>query len=151
MLEYGNARRAEDWGILKENVLYWVILVDIITGRPIQYIIAFSLPEKKFSCYAMTAKNNFSSVFQFSTSDFKELEFRLWELTNHIPSLRERMLREYVYNESKNAPGRRWFRFLLGSGKTEEYLNSKVDLFYTNGKISKNELQRVKSYIGNLF
>ncbi|MDH4261959.1 MAG: hypothetical protein OEV78_02830 [Spirochaetia bacterium] len=150
-LEYGNIRRADDWCTVKEDIIHWIILVDIIIGKPVQYIITYSILEKKYYCYATTDKNNYSSVLQFATSETKELEFRLTELANHIPSLRERRLREFLFNESKNAPGRKWWaKFLFRRGKTEDYLNGKIENLYNQGRISKKELERLKNYITNL-
>jgi hypothetical protein len=150
LLEYGNIRRSREWGILRENIVQWVILVDIIIGKPVQYIIAYSLVDKKYSCYATTDKEHYSNVFQFSTTDLHELDFRLQELANHIPSLRERWLREYLYNESKNTPGRRWLKFFTGRGKMEVYLNGKIENLYNQGRISKKEMTRLHTYITNL-
>jgi hypothetical protein len=149
-LEFGNLRKSEEWGIEKDGFIRWVILIDIILERPIHYIISYSLEKKMFSCYAATARHNFSNVFQFSTSDLKELEYRLIELANHIPSLRERMLREYIYNEWKKAPGRKWYNFFTGKAKIEEYLASKIENLYNNKKITKNELERIQAYAANL-
>jgi len=149
-LEHGNVRKSGDWGIIKDNTVVWVILADIILGKPIQYSITYSLPDKKYSCHAMTERNNFSSVFQFSTADIEVLEDRLRELANHIPSLRERLLREYLFSEAKNAPGRGWLKIFFGKAKIEEHLNTKIDNLYQQGRISGGERDRLGNYISNL-
>ncbi|MDH4199380.1 MAG: hypothetical protein OEV66_03280 [Spirochaetia bacterium] len=149
-LEFGNLRRSSEWGILKDGNVYWIILLDIVQGRPIQYMITYSLSDKKFSCFAATSKNNFSSIFQFSTTDIKELEYRLRELANHIPSLRERILREFIYNESRKYPRRRWYKLFIGKDKIREYLNNIIDNLYNQKKITSNEMIRLQTYVENL-
>jgi len=149
-LEYGNIRRSDEWGVFKEDTLQWIILVDVVVGKPVQYIIAYSFSDKKYSCFATSDTKNFSGIFQFSTSDIRELDFRLSELANHIPSLRERQLREYLFHESRNAPNRGWFKIFFKRGKIEDHLKGKIELLYNQGRISRNELSRLENYISNL-
>ncbi|MES0490635.1 MAG: hypothetical protein ABUK01_11615 [Leptospirales bacterium] len=149
-LEYGNLRKGTEWGAISENTISWNYLIDLIIGKPILYIITYNIDKKEFLCYAKTPRMNFSSVFQFKTKNFQELNFRLLELAKHIPSLRERMLREYLYSESKLGPRKKWYKPFVSEDKIHVYLESIIDNISTQKKITKNEARRITAYAMNL-
>ena len=149
-LEYGNLRKGNEWGTIDENTISWNYLIDLIIGKPILYIINYNLEKKEFLCFAKTPKMNFSSVFQFKTKDFQELNFRLLELAKHIPSLRERMLREYLYSEAKNGPRKKWYKPFVSEEKIHVHLESIINEITSQNKITQNEARRITAYAINL-
>jgi len=148
-LETGNLRKSDEWGILQENILYWIAHIDIISPKPVQYIIAYSLDTRKFSCYSKSSGTQ-SSIFQFETSDYNELKSRLLELALHISSLRERMLRELLYNESKKGPRKKWYNPFVRKETIHHYLHNVADNLLTQKKITKKEYSRLISYAEHL-
>jgi len=149
-IEYGNMRKGNEWGELNENTISWTFIIDLIVGKPILYIISYEINEREFTCYAKTSKNNFSNIFQFKTSNDQELKFRLTELAEHVPSLRERMLREYLYSEAKKGPHKKWYNPFVREDKVQDYLESVIDEIITEKKISDNEAKRLHEYAKNL-
>lgn len=149
-IEYGNLRKGEYWGDEVEQKILWSFVVDVSLGKPIQYIISYDPEKSIFDCYAKTAVNNFLSVLQFSTSNFNDLSYRLDELAHHIPSLRERSLREYLFVESKRAPRRRWYKPFVSASAKEDYLCNIIENLAAEKRISEKEVKRLEKYIHDL-
>ncbi len=149
-LDFGNLRKGDPWGVMQDGSMLWTYVVDIPVGKPIQYVISYSLKSAEYICFAKTARNNYSNVFQFSTPKVAELEARLTELAVHIPSLRERSLREYLYYEAKRAPRKKWYNPFGSVEKTREYLEEVVLGMLNDEKITKTEADRIGKYIANL-
>ena len=149
-VEYGNLRKGEYWGDEIEQKILWSFIIDVSLGKPIQYIISYDPEKSTFDCFAKTSLNNFLSVLQFSTREIADLRYRLKELAQHIPSLRERSLREYLFAESKRAPKKRWYKPFVSSTAKVEYLQNILDDLTAQGKISEQEAKRLENYIRDL-
>jgi len=149
-LEYGNLRKGDIWGEISDGIITWSYNIDVIIGKPITYLVTYNIEKKEFSCYAKTAKTNFSNILQFTTHDFSELSYRLDELAFHIPSLRERMLREYLYSESRRGPRKKWFTLFTKGDQMTEHLESVILNLILQSKISENEAARLRIYANNL-
>jgi len=146
ILEYGNLRKSEVWGEKVEENIKWGYYIDLVTAKPVHYVINYSIKEKLYSCYAKTSMNNLSSVFQFETKDIDELTYRLKELALHIPSLRERILREYLYNVAKKGPNRKWYHRFFKTTKLQEYIESVIQNLLDQNKITIREADKVRIY-----
>lgn len=149
-MEYGNLKKGDPWDAIQGNNMIWTYIVDLPVGKPIQYVISYSLKEDKYECYAKTARNNYSNVFQFSTRKISELEARLTELTSHLPSLRERALREYIYYEAQRNPRKKWYNPFVSAEKKREYLEEALNELLEQKKITPREAERIEKYIENL-
>ena len=149
-LEYGNLRKGSEWGSIQNGNISWTYLIDLIIGKPVLYIISYNLDENSFTCYAKTPRTNFSSVFQFKTNNFQELNFRLLELAKHIPSLRERMLREIIYQEAKQGPKKKWYKPFVTGEKIHNHLESIIGDIAGENKITENEANRLRAYAKDL-
>ena len=150
LVEYGNIRKGEDWGAIDGNTIIWNYLVDLVFGRPVTYIIQFDIKKKIFTCFAQSPKTNYSSVFQFESSTFDELEYRLNELARHIPSIRERILREFLFMESKKGPKKKWYNPFVNEEKVMDYLESAIINLSQTTKISPKEIETLERYAKNL-
>lgn len=151
LVEYGNLRRSQLWGVRENHTLIFNFEVDVIAERPFVYHVVYDFNRKLFFCYShMGGKNDLSNVLQFTAPDFKILAAKLTTLVKHIPAVRERFMRQYIYNLAHQQKGRRWFRFFSRSAGKDEYLSSVLRNLLDEKKISQREFDRLSAYAREL-
>ena len=150
-IEFGNLRKSSTWGQGSENQLKWIYEIDLLSMKPMQYVIVYDLVEERFSCYSkMGGKNEMNSLLTLSTSSLEDLKERLIELARNIPSLRERMLREYLYTHKEPGAKRRFLKIFKKSRSRSEYLGKVIDTLFSQQKISEGEAERARIYAAAL-
>ena len=150
-IEYGNLRKGAKWGASMGNRLVWTFSVDLIWKKSLQYKVVYNSDEKKFigfSNFDRYAQQN--RLIQFSTKNFASLREKIIQLAHDIPTFRERILREYLFEKTRNKVNLRWSKVFVNEEqktKEKEYLINLVKHIHESGRISESELDRSIHYI----
>lgn len=98
-IEHGRPRKTEIWGRIEFGKLIFLLELDTLSENPYLYRIEYDLTTKAFFCYARYGDSaTYTNVLQFTAQNLHELELKLWELIQHVPVIRERLLRHLAYN-----------------------------------------------------
>ena len=153
MLEFGNLRKGKIWALLDKNEIKWTYDIDVLSEKPLSFSIIYDIKTKVFSCYSQIGiKNETSNILQFHTKNYYELYRKMLELTLNIPALRERMMREYIYQQSGQNPKQKWKNLFKKDKEKDKnkFLKNIVDTLKNEDKITADEKERLHKYIQSL-
>lgn len=151
LIEYGNLRKGDLWGFSENGQIIFSFDVDVLAEKPFQYRVVYDKEKKIYYCYSrMGGKSELSNFLQFSVSRFSQLEKKLKKIVEHIPAMRERFLRQYLFNLSQKQKGKRFLFFFRSSLNKGKALYDFLENLLTEKKISPNEYERLKSYAKEL-
>ncbi|MCS6985516.1 MAG: hypothetical protein NZM25_10390 [Leptospiraceae bacterium] len=146
-IEYGNLRRGEIWGSWDDDQLIYSFEIDVVAERPFQYRVVYDASRRLFLCYSrLVSKADIAHFLQFTVRNFSLLKIKLINLVNHIPAMRERFLRQYLYNLASEQKGSRFLRFFRSSASKKEALLEFLENLLQEKKISQREYERLRSY-----
>ncbi|MCB1148335.1 MAG: hypothetical protein KDK38_16150 [Leptospiraceae bacterium] len=142
-IEYGDPRKTEVWGRYEHNRIIFLLELDTFSERPYAYRIEYDRRFKAFHVYTrMGNAASYTNVLQFTCSRFNVLLEKFYAMLEHVPVIRERLLRHYFYDANKQKKG---------SQSSQVYAMNLLQEFRSSGKISANEHKKIAEYISIVF
>ncbi len=152
-VEFGRLKKKVDaWGIRQDNTIVWTYELFFLEPEPLNYIIVYDIEKRQFFCLLhLDPDNNLQDLLNFHCKDFPILSSRLLALTKNIPSIRTRVLREYIFSQANIPLIKSTFRFSKAK-KMHLYnrITRIISLLAIKKIISQGEVKMMEKYTKEL-